>query len=450
MQTESIQIDASPEDVLIHWPVDRPLAAWWSGWAQADPHARWLLLAQPSAVHAADAFSLPTPGILPPPAEFPGPLGPGYLLAYSYDVGRGLEPLAQHAPAPRNDRGWPVQIMARCDAGLAYDRAQRRWHAFGQVAPLLAELAPRLRRSGSPRSYSPGTLASTTGREAFIASVARAREYIAAGDIYQSNLAHRLTTTFSGSSRSLFADLARIAAPRFGAYLEFDLGRTRRAVACVSPELLLRFDPVSRRVESRPMKGTRPGGADPAELERNPKDRAELAMITDLMRNDLGRSCRLGSVRVDQERVLERHGHSPLSPGVWQAISVVSGELAPGASLADVLRACLPGGSVTGAPKIRAMQIIDELEPVQRGLYCGSIGYLADSGHATFNVAIRTATITGSPKGEGHARDAFADATLDYSVGAGIVADSDPASEWEETLAKASVLRTVLGPGSIG
>jgi len=193
---------------------------------------------------------------------------------------------------------------------------------------------------------------------------------------------------------------------------------------------------------TRPMKGTRPAGGDPAELERSVKDRAELNMIIDLMRNDLGRVCRAGSVRVERAREIERHGGER---GVWQATATVSGELRDGIGLARVLGAAFPAGSVTGAPKIRAMQIIDELEPVRRGPYCGSIGWIGNDGAAELSVAIRTALVSGAPgDGPGEVREGV----LDYSVGAGIVADSDPSAEWRETMDKAGVMRAIEPRGT--
>ena len=198
-------------------------------------------------------------------------------------------------------------------------------------------------------------------------------------------------------------------------------GGATRAVCSASPELFLSFDPGTRTVRTRPMKGTRPITADPEELRGAAKDRAELDMITDLMRNDLGRVCAFGSVRVEHPRTIEAHADS-----VWQATSTIAGTLREGVTPADLVRATFPPGSVTGAPKIRAMQIIDELEPAPRGFYCGALGWLDDSGAMSLNVAIRTATIEGG--------------RLTYHAGAGIVADSDPDAEWAETLGKAEVL----------
>jgi para-aminobenzoate synthetase component 1 len=205
--------------------------------------------------------------------------------------------------------------------------------------------------------------------------------------------------------------------------------------------LFLSFDPATRELVTRPMKGTRPAGGAAA-LSESPKDRAELAMIVDLMRNDLGRVCRLGSVRVDEARVIERHGTGPSE--IVQATATVRGEVPAGASAWDVLRGTFPGGSVTGAPKIRAMQIIDELEPVARGPYCGAMGFVSDSGHMAFNLAIRTALISG----HGDVRGRI-EGEVSYSVGAGIVADSRAEEEWEETLQKAAGFEHVLRLGRL-
>lgn len=271
-------------------------------------------------------------------------------------------------------------------------------------------------------------------------AVERVLEYIRAGDVYQVNLAHRLSADFEGSARAFFADFARIAEPRHGAYVEFDHEGQRFAAASCSPELFLSFDAATCRLSTRPMKGTRSAGGDARELLENGKERAELNMIVDLMRNDLGRVCELGSVRVDAPRTIERHGGA--RGGVLQATATVSGTLRPGAGIADALEATFPPGSVTGAPKVRAMQIIDELEAIRRGPYCGCIGFIADTGDAWFNVAIRTALLCGEP---GAAPGEIRRGVMDYSVGAGIVAESDPQREWEETLLKAAGLRALLG-----
>lgn len=280
-----------------------------------------------------------------------------------------------------------------------------------------------------------GALRSQMGRDAYESAVARVLEYIRGGDIYQANLSHRLRGEFSGSARDFFGAFMGEVGPWYGGYIETpDRHGNRRVMASASPELFLGVEGASGRVVTRPMKGTRPVGAGAGALRDSAKDRAELAMIIDLMRNDLGRVCRFGSVRVEEERAIERHGGS-----VWQGVASVSGVLREGAGIGDLLRATFPGGSVTGAPKIRAMQIIEELEPAPRGPYCGAFGYISDCGNAALAMSIRTALISGAPGG-GAARDEIAGGVLDYPVGAGIVADSEPRLEWEETLAKAAIL----------
>jgi para-aminobenzoate synthetase component 1 len=280
-------------------------------------------------------------------------------------------------------------------------------------------------------------LRSESGRGAYIAAVERALAYIRAGDIYQANVAHRLVGRFSGSGAELFGRLSAAASPRHGMYFESAplAEGARMGLVSLSPELFLSFDAGTRRLVTRPMKGTRPGSGDPAELRDAEKDRAELAMIVDLMRNDLGRVCEFGSVRVERAREIERHASG--AGGVLQATATVSGVVREGLGAAEILRATFPPGSVTGTPKIRAMQVIEELEPFARGPYCGCLGKFEDDGSFELAVAIRTAVIRGRvDEGTG----AFVDAELSYCVGAGIVADSDPEAEWEETLAKAGVV----------
>src|SRR5690606_35829943 len=218
-------------------------------------------------------------------------------------------------------------------------------------------------------------LRSRTGRQRYERDAAWIIERIRAGDVYQVNLAHQLAGEFRGSARALFARLAAAADPWHGAYLEAPAceptGGSGRAVCSISPELFLEYEPESRRVTTRPMKGTRPGAGDPAELAAAAKDTAELNMIIDLMRNDLGRSCAFGSVRVQAARVIERHGAPGAGGGgVLQATGEVSGVLRDDVSFLEAFGMAFPPGSVTGAPKIQAMRMIDQLEPVARGPYC--------------------------------------------------------------------------------
>ena len=205
-----------------------------------------------------------------------------------------------------------------------------------------------------------------------------------------------------------------------------------------SPERFLQVEARTRRVYTRPIKGTRPRGSTPdrdealaRELLLSEKDRAELVMIVDLERNDLGRVCEIGSVHVPELVLLERY------PTVYHLVSTVAGRLPPERNRMDLLRAMFPGGSITGAPKIRAMEIIDELEPTRRGVYTGSIGWLGFTGDMDLNIAIRTFVVQDGA--------ASASKTAYFQVGGGIVADSDPEAEYEETLHKGRALMVVLG-----
>jgi para-aminobenzoate synthetase component 1 len=262
-------------------------------------------------------------------------------------------------------------------------------------------------------------------RAEFEARVARAQEYIAAGDIYQVNLAQKFSARFDGNPYRLFEHLlARSPAPG-GAFLDF--GDTR--ILSASPELFLRIR--GRHVTTRPIKGTRPRSCDPLldeqlafELQTDPKELAELVMITDLERNDLGRICEYGSVTVTQLVQLERFAQ------VHHLVSTIEGLLRSDVDALDAVRACIPGGSISGAPKKRACEIIRELEPCPRGIYTGLIGYFDDNGDAAFSIAIRTMIQEGD--------------SLHFSVGSGITAGSVPAREYEETLHKAAGIRQAV------
>ncbi len=292
----------------------------------------------------------------------------------------------------------------------------------------LRPMPPSTPRSQRASEFSISALTSRQGRRWYESRVRTAVELVHAGDIFQVNLAHQLVARFSGSARALFDTLAAGARPPFGVYLELP----DRVVCSLSPELFLRLDAPSGRCLTRPMKGT---ARTRQELEHSLKDRAELRMIVDLMRNDLARVCRVGSVRVEDPRTLEPHADA----SVIQGVATVCGTLREGMHWRDLVRAAFPPGSITGAPKVRAMQIIRDLEGFTRGAYCGAMGILAADGSLTLNVGIRTATITGRQVAPG----VFEDAELVFPVGAGIVADSTPEHEWAETLRKASLWRTV-------
>ncbi len=290
----------------------------------------------------------------------------------------------------------------------------------------------------APPPPSPGTalqfegLRSSFTREAYEGVVQRALEYIEAGDIYQVNLSQRFQVACPGDPFDVYLCLRAHSPAPFGAYLRFP----GFDVLSSSPERFLRYEPRDRSIETRPIKGTRPRAAahddDRAlaqELLASEKDRAENVMIVDLERNDLGRVAEVGSVTVTSLFELESFAT------VHHLTSTVRARLGPDRDIVDLLRATFPGGSITGTPKIRAMEIIDELEPVARGVYTGAIGYIGFDGSMELNIAIRTIVTKGG--------QAF------FHAGGGIVADSEPALEYEETLHKsAAMARVLLGEGT--
>ena len=416
--------NTTPDRAIEAWPGDRPLAALW----RTGQHTPTRLY-QPLESH-----EFRTPEDLDTLTRTPSTPSPhaGWLLALSYDLGSTLEPTARSpgsatATAPQ----WPLILAQRVEGSWAYDHTTGVWTPHG-IAPAFPRTTPP-----SPAFHATEPV-SDPGRDAYQRGVGRVLEYIRAGDIYQANLGHRLIAEFNGSARALMSALARAADPWHGAYLEHTPDdATRLAWCCASPELLLDLDARTRTATTRPMKGTQAIALDASALERSAKERAELAMIVDLMRNDLGRVAEFGSVRVATPRALEPHAGS-----IRHATATVSARVRDGVPLSALIRGVFPAGSVTGAPKIRAMQIIDELETHPRGPWCGSIGFLADDGSLTLNVAIRTALLAGTPD---HARrDTFTNARLTHWVGAGIVADSDPSREWDETLLKAEPFRRAL------
>ena len=373
----------------------------------------------------------------PPPRSLPGlPPFQGGIAGYiGYDWGAELERVTR-PPADRSTPRIADVALALYDWVIAWDHLEdKAWvivtgrdaeaAARGAwVRERLAAPAPAIHDHPAPALAPPQ---SNVARTEFETGVSRIREYIAAGDVYQVNLSQRFHAPFAGWPLALYRRLrARNPAP-FGAYLEF----AGAHVASISPERFLRLDVTTRLAEARPIKGTRPRGTTPVkdsalarELLESEKDRAENVMIVDLLRNDLGKVCRPGSVQASELFALESH------PTVHHLVSTVTGVLADGADAFDLLRAAFPGGSVTGAPKIRAMQIIAELERAPRGLYCGAIGYVSATGAMDFNIPIRTIVLHGG--------------TATFHAGAGIVWDSEPAAEYQETLAKARTLIEAL------
>ena len=364
----------------------------------------------------------------------------GYL---AYDLGRHVERLPATA---RDDLALPEAWLGFYDHCLAFDHLAGRTYAIalplpGREAQAIqgAEQLARIARAeqSRPGPASPavalplatcGGLASNFTRADYLRAVERALGHIGAGHVYQVNLSQRLTAHMPCSAEALYHRLRAANPAPFAAFL--DLGDIQLVSA--SPERFLRLDPVTQCVETRPIKGTRPRGVTPAEdsglkeeLLTSAKDQAELVMIVDLERNDLGKVCQYGTVRVPQLGRVEAY------PTVFHTVATVQGRLRPGTRRADLLRAAFPGGSVTGAPKVRAMQIIEELERLRRHVYCGAIGYLGFDGGLDLNIAIRTITV----KGE----------WAYFHAGGGIVADSQPEAEYEETLDKARALAEALG-----
>lgn len=358
--------------------------------------------------------------------DSPVPTLIGYL---GYDLGRTIE----HLPdGPRVGDDLPDMWFGCYGAVWRYDHASGRADLVGDDPAAARQLAALLARE--PRLTEPprfGELRADLTDADYRARVERVREYIAAGDVYQVNLARRLVAPVvsTGDALALYAALVARSPAAYGALLELG-GAT---IVSGSPERFLHRSRGSSVLETRPIKGTRRRTSDAqvdatlaAELARDTKEQAEHLMIVDLERNDLGKVARIGSVRVDAL------GYVVELPTLYHMVSRVSCELRDGIDAAQILRATFPGGSITGAPKLRAMQLIDELEPARRGPYTGAIGYLGAGGAIDLAITIRSLVITA-----GEAR---------LHVGGGIVADSTAERELEETEEKASAWRAVLTP----
>jgi len=332
----------------------------------------------------------------------------GRLSLWVYAESGDLRSGAQ-VPAP-----WPEARLRQ-----AYDAAMARLDAL--VAQLKGPFVPP-----EAESFPPTEIRRDFSKEDFLKAVASAKEYIAAGDVMQVVIGQVLQKPFKGSALSLYRALRGLNPSPYMYF--YDMGDFQ--IAGASPEILVRQDEVagepqgSTRVTIRPIAGTRPRGKTPAqdqaleqELRADPKECAEHLMLIDLARNDVGRIAQTGTVKVNEQMVVERYSH------VMHLVSDVEGILKPELSAMDVLRASFPAGTLSGAPKIRALEIIDALEPVKRGLYGGACGYLSFTGEMDLAIAIRTGVLK--------------DETLYVQAGAGIVADSIPESEWQETESKA-------------
>jgi para-aminobenzoate synthetase component 1 len=360
------------------------------------------------------------------------PFAGGAVGYFAYDLARRLEPrLPLHAAA---DIEFPDMAVGLYDWAIVVDHEERRcWVASHGRDPATAEgwdaLVSRLSRIGHGRPSEPfrilSPVVSDFDRAAYRRAFERIQAHIGAGDCYQVNLAQRFEARAHGDPWRAYLSLRETNPAPFSAFARYPFG----AVLSSSPERFLRVR--GRAVQTKPIKGTRPRASDPqrdralaAALRSSQKDRAENVMIVDLLRNDLGRVCEPGSVRVDSLFDIESFAT------VHQLVSTVSGRLAVGRGPLDLLRACFPGGSITGAPKLRAMQIIENVEPHRRCVYCGSIGYIGFDGNVDTNIAIRTLLKAGD--------------SVYAWAGGGIVADSDADGEYQESLDKAAALLAVL------
>jgi len=444
-------------------PADLLESADGSGWHYVLPHGRWRLTddgrrsrleadGRPVRDLGPDPFAAidrvgDELGVHPEAPVDPGlpPMTGGLVGALAYDLARRVERLPHLAAddrtgpllslritevvcavTPARDRALLVARPLPAALAGGHDPHRRAREAVAAARARLGDAARR-RREGRPRSTAlpvPSQIAWTSlPRPDHLAAIESVLAAIGAGRVFQVNLAQRLSARWPGDVHELYRALRSASPAAFGAALP-DVG-----VASISPETFLAVDGL--QVRTRPIKGTRPRARDAAldaaladDLATAAKDRAENIMVVDLERNDLGRVCRPGSIAVPELTRVEAH------PTVWHLVSTVQGQLTAGTGYGELLRATFPCGSITGAPKIAAMALIEQLERVRRRWYCGAIGFLSP-GHARLSVAIRTAALQ-------------PDGVVDHGAGGGIVADSDPSSEHAETLDKAAAfLRAV-------
>ncbi|MEO7057100.1 MAG: anthranilate synthase component I [Caldimonas sp.] len=367
----------------------------------------------------------------------------GGLAGYfGYDVVRYIEPRLARSAAVRplpDPIGTPDILLVQCEEVAVIDNLSGRLYlivyadpatpeAFAKARRRLVELTDRLRSSVTAPAVERGTSHPVTrdfAKADFIAAVGRAKEYIASGDMMQVQIGQRLSKPYTASPLSLYRALRSLNPSPYMYF--YEMGDFQ--IVGASPEILVRREATEGgdKVTIRPLAGTRPRGATPdrdraleTELSADPKERAEHLMLIDLARNDIGRLARTGSVAVTDSFAVERYSH------VMHIVSNVEGVLKDGMSNLDVLKATFPAGTLTGAPKIRAMELIDELEPVKRGVYGGACGYLSYAGDMDVAISIRTGIVK--------------DGRLHVQASAGVVADSVPELEWKETEAKARAL----------
>ena len=365
----------------------------------------------------------------------------GGLAGYfGYDAVRFIEPKLAHAASRKPDPiGTPDILLLQCEELAVIDNLSGRLYlivyadpsqpeAFHTAKRRLAELGDKLKYSVTAPAVKRGAAHGVErefGKSAYIEAVLRAKEYIAAGDMMQVQVGQRLKKRYTESPLSLYRALRSLNPSPYMYF--YDMGDFQ--IVGASPEILVRQEhtPEGEKVTIRPLAGTRPRGATPAqdealeaELKADPKERAEHVMLIDLARNDIGRIAKTGTVKVTEAFAVERYSH------VMHIVSNVEGLLQDGMTSLDVLRATFPAGTLTGAPKIRAMEVIDALEPVKRGIYGGACGYLSFAGDMDVAISIRTGIVK--------------DQVLHVQAAAGVVADSVPELEWRETEAKARAL----------
>jgi len=334
----------------------------------------------------------------------------GWIGCLHYELGAVLEPAVGQVPEGI------IGCFQWCPDALLHDSQTDKWFACGQPPTLMSgHTCPEPLKKSGP-------LTSTPHADDWPEVVATAVESIRNGDIFQVNLCRRISLPVEGDPRSFAIRALSEPQTAFGALLEIQGGKPRTVVS-MSPELFFEVNQEGH-IRTRPIKGTLPAAQPPEVLHASAKDAAELHMIVDLMRNDLGRVCEVGSVHVPCPRRIETH------PTVHHGVGEVCGNLKPGVHRTDILKALFPAGSITGAPKIKAMQIASSLEPCARGAYCGAIALFGPGRSMVASVAIRTAV--------------FENNSLVYGVGCGIVADSDPLAELAESEAKAAVLHKAL------
>ena len=347
----------------------------------------------------------------------------GGLVGYaSYDFVRNFEKIPRYS---RDNNGFPDIEFGLFEDGIVFDHFKTKAHYFYRERNRSEDVKSLLKESSTPEDVSFGKPKSNLEQEEFCERVDRAKQYIRAGDVFQVVLSKRYKIPFKGSLLPFYRQLRKINPSPYMYYLKFG----QREIVGSSPEMLARK--IGSKIETFPIAGTRPLTADPSrnralasELLQDEKEQAEHVMLVDLARNDLGKVSRYGTVQVPDFMKVQSYSH------VQHIVSRVTGQLQNGLTSLDLFRAVFPAGTVSGAPKVRAMEIIQQLEPVARGPYAGAVGYFSANGNADFAITIRTLC----------AQDGF----CYLQSGAGIVADSVPGREWIETERKAAALFTAM------